>query len=191
MLEEAYRLAADLGDERELAHAKRYLGEALTWYGDVERGARLLDEALAWHRTAPRWTVQALTTFYTCAQANSLLGHTDRAVTLLEECQRICASLGERWALSWSEWHFGVVWWTAGALRKASARLREALRRKRELRDDTGAPFCLEPLGWVAAAEGDPRRAASSTTTRPSAKRWERKRRPVPSPPTCPGGGRC
>jgi hypothetical protein len=62
--------------------------------------------------------------------------------------------------LSWTLHAAGITWWTAGNPRQAAAHLCASLHVKRDCNDQLGYPFCLDPLSWVAAAEGDWTRAA-------------------------------
>jgi hypothetical protein len=78
---------------------------------------------------------------------------------LLDECRDICTRLGERWALSWTLCIVGI-WRAARDHPQASAHLRDSLRVKRDFNDQLGYPFCMDPLSWVAASEGNWTRAA-------------------------------
>ncbi|WP_433187420.1 ATP-binding protein [Actinoallomurus sp. CA-150999] len=153
-------MAERLGDEATLTFATQFLGDSEMWAGDLADAARLLDHALARHRASGRWTAPGLLAFALRAQTAGLLGDVDHAVALLDECRAICASLGERWALSWTEWNVGVTWWSLNEPAKAIPHLRASLLNKQRLNDLIGIPCCVELLSWVAAAAGDFRRAA-------------------------------
>jgi predicted ATPase/DNA-binding CsgD family transcriptional regulator len=160
LLEQARDLAGQLGDETALTYATLFLGNTAAFGANPEAGLALLDEARARLRRSGRWTAPGLLAFTASVQAQSLLGRMDQAVALHDECQAVSESLGESWALSWLNWNLSVGWWAAGDLRNAQASARHALRLKRALGDQLGIPFCLELLAWVAAADGEPRRAA-------------------------------
>jgi predicted ATPase/DNA-binding CsgD family transcriptional regulator len=160
LLEQACDLARQLGDETALTYATLFLGNTAAFGASPEEGLALLEEARARLRRSGRWTAPGLLAFTAAAQAQSLLGRTDQAVALRDECQAISESLGERWALSWLNWNLSVGWWAAGDLRNAQASAVQALRLKRALGDQLGIPFCLELLAWVAGSEGEARRAA-------------------------------
>jgi predicted ATPase/DNA-binding CsgD family transcriptional regulator len=160
LLEQARDLAGQLGDENALTYATLFLGNTAAFGANLEAGLALLGEARARLRRSGRWTAPGLLAFTASVQAQSLLGRMDQAVALRDECQAISESLGERWALSWLNWNLSVGWWAAGDLRSAEASAVEALRLKRALGDQLGIPFCLELLGWVASADGEPARAA-------------------------------
>jgi DNA-binding CsgD family transcriptional regulator len=160
LLVQARDLASQLGDETALTYATLFLGNTAAFGADPEAGLALLDEARARLRRSGRWTAPGLLAFTASVQAQSLLGRMDQAVALHDECQAVSESLGESWALSWLNWNLSVGWWAAGDLRNAQRSARHALRLKRALGDQLGIPFCLELLAWVAAAGGEPRRAA-------------------------------
>jgi predicted ATPase/DNA-binding CsgD family transcriptional regulator len=160
LLEQARDLAEQLGDENALTYATLFLGNTAAFGANLEEGLALLGEARARLRRSGRWTAPGLLAFTASVQAQSLLGRMDQAVALRDECQAISESLGERWALSWLNWNLSVGWWATGDLRNAEASAIEALRLKRSLGDQLGIPFCLELLGWVASADGEPGRAA-------------------------------
>jgi predicted ATPase/DNA-binding CsgD family transcriptional regulator len=157
---ESLELARAIGDERELTYATQFLGDLQMWAGDLDQGVELLDEALQRHREANQWTAPGLLIFALRAQAAGLVGDSERAMALLQECRSLCERRGERWALSWTEWNAGVGWWAAGRPDNAGQQGRRSLRYKDELRDRLGIACCVELLAWVANAGGDPHRAA-------------------------------
>src|SRR6202022_4347131 len=67
---------------------------------------------------------------------------------------------GERWSRSWALWYLAVAWWRSGDRQRASKYVKDALHLKHTLNDRLGIPFCVELLAWVAAADGEPERAA-------------------------------
>jgi tetratricopeptide (TPR) repeat protein len=160
LLEESRDLAQKLGDDTELTYATQYLGWARLVSGDPPQAIPLLDHVLARHRASSRWTAPALIILSIQTLIAGMAGDTDHAMDLLDECRTICAALGERWALSWTLVAAGITWLTAGNLQQASAHLRESLHVKRDWNDQLGYPFCVDPLSWIAAAQGDPTRAA-------------------------------
>lgn len=127
--------------------------------GDLPQAFALLDDALARHRASDRWTAQALIMFPMRAFAAGFSGDTGLAMELLDECRAVCGRLGERLALSWTLCVVGNLW-AVGNRPQASAYLRESLRVKRDWNDQLGYPFCVDPLSWIAAEEGDWTRAA-------------------------------
>ncbi|SMD27503.1 ATP-binding protein [Kibdelosporangium aridum] len=160
LLEESRDLAQQLGDDTALTYATQHLGWARLASGDPPRAIPLLDHVLARHRASNQWTAPALIIFPIQIFAAGTAGDTDHAMDLLDECRNICASLGERWAWSWTLNAAGITWWTAGNPRQAAAHLCECLRVKRDVTDQLGYPFGVDLLSWAAAAEGDWTRAA-------------------------------
>ncbi|HET6501344.1 MAG TPA: LuxR C-terminal-related transcriptional regulator [Amycolatopsis sp.] len=160
LLTESHDLARRLGDQSELTYAIQYLGEAEMFAGNLARAVPLLDEALARHRANGPWTAPALLIFGQRARVAFLAGDVAGALALLEECEAVCASFGERWTLSWTKWNLAVVRWELGEYERAAGELRESLRIKEDLDDRLGIPFCVDLLAWVADSAGDAHRAA-------------------------------
>lgn len=159
MLEEGRDLAQELGDDTELTNTTQYLGVAKLLNNNLAEAGPLLDYALARHRASAQWTAPALIIFPQQTFAACMVGDTDRAMALINECRAICTRLGERWALSWAWCVVGDLW-AAGNRPQSSVYLRDSLRVKRDWNDQLGYPFCVDPLSWIAAAEGDWTRAA-------------------------------
>ncbi|MBP2328568.1 non-specific serine/threonine protein kinase [Kibdelosporangium banguiense] len=160
LLDESRDLAQQLGNETERTYATQHLGWARLATGDPQQAIPLLDQVLARHRASTRWTAPALIIFPMQVFAVGTAGDTDHAMDLLDECRTICASLGERWALSWTLNAAGIACLTAGNPRQAAAHLCECLRVKRDVTDQLGYPFGVDLLSWIAAAQGDWTRAA-------------------------------
>jgi predicted ATPase/DNA-binding CsgD family transcriptional regulator len=159
-LTECRDLAQQLGDERMQTYALQYLGAAEMWANNLEAAIPMLDEALARHRAANHWTSAALVAFAQQAQITGLLGDLAGAEALRDECRAHCERLGERWAMSWMEWHLAVNQWAAGNPQKTASHLEECLRLKRDMHDELGVPFCVEMLAWVADSDGEAHRSA-------------------------------
>jgi predicted ATPase/DNA-binding CsgD family transcriptional regulator len=58
----------------------------------------------------------------------------------------------ERWMQGWLNCYTGLAQFLLGSLDDSAATLRTALAMKYELGDSVGMAYCLESLGWVAAA---------------------------------------
>lgn len=86
-------------------------------------------------------------------------GNVEEAVALLEECDEICALLGERWIRSWKSWNLAVLWWRLGEYRKAQACILDSMRAKADLGDQLGLPYTLDLLAWIWAAHRSVRAA--------------------------------
>ncbi|SMD27167.1 ATP-binding protein [Kibdelosporangium aridum] len=160
LLKEGRSLAQELGDDTELTYALQFIGAAKKMNNDLSQAIPLMDYVLAHYRESTEWPAVALTIFPQRVMAAGLVGDTDHAMDLLDECRAICTPLGERWALSWALWSAAVTWWVAGDYPRMSSHLRESLRHKRDLNDQLGIPFCVELLSWVAASQADWTQAA-------------------------------
>jgi tetratricopeptide (TPR) repeat protein len=160
LLSEAMAVAEFVGDETELTYAIQFLGDAEKWAGNLPRAVELLDDAMSRYDRRTTWTAPALLVFTQRGQAAGLLGDVEQAVELRDKCHAICAKLGERWVLSWTEWNLSVTWWAAGDTARAAVHARDSLRLKRELNDRLGIPFCVELLAWTAVAGGEYEHAA-------------------------------
>jgi tetratricopeptide (TPR) repeat protein len=177
LLDNSRDLAQQQGDDTALTYATQHLGWARLVAGDPPQAIPLLDHVLVHHRASARWTAPAVIVFPMQIFVAGLAGDTDQAMDLLDECRKICASLGERWALSWALNAVGIAWWTAGNSRQAAAHLCECLRVKRDVTDQLGYPFGVDLLSWIAAAEGDWTRAAVLQGA--ADKMWEPINRPL------------
>ncbi|MEV0055254.1 LuxR C-terminal-related transcriptional regulator [Saccharopolyspora shandongensis] len=160
MLEECQELARRLDDRSALARGLQMNGLAELMHGDHARGVELLEEALARHRAAGEPDVNLATTVFYLALAVCTRGDLDRAVALCEECRQMCESCGERWSLSRTLWILSLARWARGERQLAIENVRESLRIERVLRDPISIALCVEILGWIAAAEDGPKRAA-------------------------------
>ncbi|MEV0705698.1 LuxR C-terminal-related transcriptional regulator [Saccharopolyspora sp. NPDC050389] len=160
LLNESRALAQQLGNETELTYALQFLGDTEMWDHNLSRAGPLLDQALTRHRASAHWTAPALIVFALQAQRAGLHGDVDRAMEFLHECESVCAQLGERWALSWTEWNVGVSWWAAGNATETALHVSASLRAKQDLEDTLGIACCVELLTWVAAIQGNTERAA-------------------------------
>ncbi len=65
---------------------------------------------------------------------------------------RLPAGSAERWMQGWLNFYAGLAQFLIGKQEEAAGTLRTALTMKHELGDSVGMAYCLEVLGWVAAA---------------------------------------
>lgn len=159
-LEECLSLAEELGDERARSFVYQFRGSAEQFEGNLEAAEALLLEAVEMHRSSG--VVDALTVlgvaqlgFVSC-----LIGKTDRALELCEECRLTSEEHGERWASSWALWVSGLARWTRGEFAQAAAVLKASLEVKDSLNDRLGVSACVELLAWTAVEDGNEKRAA-------------------------------
>ena len=159
LLEEALTAGDSLGDTQAVAYAAQFLGRALWFTGEPERGLALTDQALRRHRTAADWQGVVLT-LVQLGVMRTLMGHPETAAALFEECTAECEARGERWNRSYALWGHGLAAWLLGDDGRAAELEQTALRLKRDVGDQVGIPLCLEALAWIAASLNQAARAA-------------------------------
>ncbi|MBV9095325.1 MAG: LuxR family transcriptional regulator [Streptosporangiaceae bacterium] len=159
LLEEALFEANSLGDTEAAAYAAQFLGRALLFTGEPDRGLALTGQALSRHRTAADWQGVVLT-LVQLGVMQTLMGHPETAAAKLEECIAECEAHGERWNRSYALWGLGLAAWLLGDDGRAAELEQAALRLKRDVGDKVGIPLCLEALAWIAASRDQARRAA-------------------------------
>jgi len=159
LLEEARHLGLDR-DPSAAAYSTLFLGRGVGLLGESERGLALTEEALALHRAGNDWkgVVLALVQLLWMRILNGYLAGTRE---LFEECVSTCEAHGERWMRSYALWAFGIAAWLEGDADESTRLETEALRLKRDLRDEIGASACIEVLAWIAASQQDGQRAAA------------------------------
>jgi non-specific serine/threonine protein kinase len=160
VLDEAVEDAREFDDQEALGHALQFTGMAKWFQGKLSPAAAAHERALAHYRAAGvvnSLTAMGLSRLGTIVSAQ---GDPRRAVALCREAIALCDARGEQWAHAWALWNLASAHWLQHALRQADTNVREALRLKTALGDRVGITWCVEMLGWVAAAKGDARRAA-------------------------------
>jgi predicted ATPase/DNA-binding CsgD family transcriptional regulator len=158
-LEDALTAGQDLGDARAVTYASQFLGRAVWFTGEPERGVALTEEALRRHRAAGDWQGVALT-LVQLGVMRTLTGHPRDAVGPFEECVTECVAGGERWNRSYALWGLGLATWLLGDSERAEEVQRAALGIKRDVGDQVGTALCLDALAWIAASRGQAARAA-------------------------------
>jgi predicted ATPase/DNA-binding CsgD family transcriptional regulator len=158
-LQDALAAGRDLGDTRAVAYASQFLGRAVWFTGEPERGMALTEEALRRHRAAGDWQGVVLT-LVQLGVMRTLMGQPGTAVGPFEECVTECAARGERWNRSYALWGLGLASWLLGDSERAEEVQRAALGIKRDVGDQVGTALCLDALAWIAASRGQAARAA-------------------------------
>ncbi|MEV4379544.1 LuxR C-terminal-related transcriptional regulator [Streptosporangium sp. NPDC049644] len=159
MLEEARALGDRPGHEPILGYVALYSGMIAMSRGDIGAAIELYREAAARHRADDDPTGLALTLIRLCL-AHSFLGDWESSVSAGEECLALCEAHGEGWHRAYAMMALGIGVWSRGDARRAIELEKESLRFNRSLDDLLGIGVNLEVLAWIAAAEGDHRRAA-------------------------------
>ncbi|MEU0568060.1 LuxR C-terminal-related transcriptional regulator [Nonomuraea sp. NPDC005983] len=159
MLDEARELGRRFDDPAVMAGAAYVSGLAALVRRDLTGALTLLGEALEGHRRTddPMGIVNSLIYL---ATAHSLLGDSEEAVALFEECLTICEAQREHWFRSYALWMFGIEVWRQGDTRRGVEMERQAMRLKEPFDDRLGQALCTEALAWMAAGSGDGERAA-------------------------------
>ena len=158
-LQDALSAGNSRGDARAVAYASQFLGRALWFTGEADRGLALTVEALRRHRAAADWQGVVLT-LVQLGVMRTLMGSPETAVALFEECVTVCEAHGERWNRSYAVWGLGLAAWLAGDIGRAAELEQTALRLKRDVGDQVGIPLCLDALAWIAASRDEQARAA-------------------------------
>ena len=161
LLGECRRIATERDDEAALTSLTQITGLATMLRDDLSQAIPLLDAALERFRSEGAWTAPRLLVFSQRGTVAAVQGDIDQAISLYSECKKICDELGERWALSWSQWTASLAWWVSDNPRRAVRELTKTLAFTRDLRDYLHVRACVELLAWVESAHGDPARAAT------------------------------
>jgi tetratricopeptide (TPR) repeat protein len=148
-----------LGDRRQIAAALERWGTAALEQSDWERALPLLEECLQLNRTLdnPGGIASALNLL---GMAELERGNIQRSLAYFEESLTLVRPLNQPLSLAWTLRNFGWATLTAGGVDVAAAHFRESLALYWELGSIDGVAIPLEGLSGVAAAQGQPRRAA-------------------------------
>jgi predicted ATPase/DNA-binding CsgD family transcriptional regulator len=159
LLEEALAEGNRLGDTQAEAYATQFLGRALWFTGEADRGLALTGQALSRHREAADWEGVVLT-LVQLGIMRTMMGDPQTAAPPLEECIAECEARGERWNRSYALWGLGLAAWLLGDDDRAAELEQAALLLKRDVGDQVGMALCLEALAWIAASHEQAARAA-------------------------------
>ncbi|SDX37658.1 non-specific serine/threonine protein kinase [Saccharopolyspora shandongensis] len=160
VLSECVDLARVFDDEITLGHAQQFLGLARWFADELPAAAAAYEQAVAHYRNAGAQGSLPAVVLCCLGTVVGMLGDSERGVALCQECVTDCQANGERWGRSWGLWHLALAHWLQRDLPQVTAYATEALRLKHALHDHLGISWCVEMLGWVAAAEEDAQRAA-------------------------------
>ena len=148
-----------LGDRRHIATALERQGTVALEQSDYERALPLLEECLQLTRALedPGGVASALNLL---GMAELERGNVQRSLACFEESLAIVRHLDHSLSLAWTLRNLGWAMLAAGAAGAAEAHFRESLALYHELGSIDGVAIPLEGLSGVAAARGQPRRAA-------------------------------
>jgi len=157
-IEEAVRLARELGDPVGTALTLSWLGALRTCQGNLDLAARVLTESLALYRELGQpWGIGG--TLFWLGEVARLRGEYERGAPLLEESLATARAHGILWGIPYVLGSLARIAVAQGAYERATTMLQESLRVRRDMDDARGIAFNLEELAWVAAAEGRAARA--------------------------------
>ena len=157
--DEAIRLARQAGDDYALAVALNNLGATHDLLGDTERAAPYIEESLELRRRLGDMSGIALS-LYNLADLALRKGDAGRAAALYSEAAEIASTIGDKRHLCFAYGGLASIahrerrWEDAETHARASLRLAKEIGDKRAMME---AIFCL---AGIAAATGDPARAA-------------------------------
>jgi predicted ATPase/DNA-binding CsgD family transcriptional regulator len=159
LLRESQALAQSLGDKVNLAHATHFRGVAEHNLGNTTLGVQLIREGSVLEEAGGASLLHVLAQeqigWLYCRREDPR-----RALEVLERCLAACDERGEVWLRSWIVTFLALANWMLGEADLAQGQLREAMSGKALFHDSLGAAVVVELTAWVAAAQGDPRRAA-------------------------------
>ncbi|MGB8408129.1 MAG: LuxR C-terminal-related transcriptional regulator [Mycobacterium sp.] len=159
MLRESQRLAQSLDDTVNLAHATHFRGVAEHNLGNTTLGTELIREG-SMLEEAGGPSLHYLLAQEQVGWLHCRRHHPQRAVEVLGRCLTACDERGERWLRSWILTFLGLANWMLGEIDTAQQQLREALTGKTLFHDSLGTAVVIELSAWVAARQGESRRAA-------------------------------
>lgn len=158
-LDEASQLAAEQGDPIEEAYLSHTRGMAALLNGQLETAGPLLDRAL---RTFVEHDslVGELFARFGLGLVRGLGADPDAGVALLERSVEITAGRGELFWRAHSLWATAHIEILRGALDRAEAAAKDALRLQRELDNRLGMALAVDTLAWISERHGRHERAA-------------------------------
>ncbi|WP_020415698.1 LuxR C-terminal-related transcriptional regulator [Amycolatopsis sp. ATCC 39116] len=159
-LNECLRSARQLGDDEAVSRAEQFLGIHLLLGNRLAQAETLLTSAMSPYRDGASWDSVSLIGLAALGWLQVVCGRAEEAERTCQECRRLSAELGERWAASWALWVLGLIGWSRREPQPTFEVLRECIGIKRELGDWFGIPCAVEVLVWVMAEAGDHERAA-------------------------------
>ncbi|WP_433251392.1 ATP-binding protein [Streptosporangium sp. CA-135522] len=158
--EAALSAALDWGDYAAAGHAQLRLAGHRLFTGALHAVEPATELAREYFRGAGTTTVGEPLALVTVAMAATWRGEFDRAVTVLEEVQRLCDARGERWARACGDYVLSIAHLGLGRTAEATVAARQSLDVKWRLRDATGVALTVDQLAVIAAVQGDGYRTA-------------------------------
>ena len=157
--EEAVRLARQTGDDYVLAVALNNLGATHDLLGDTERVAAYLEESLELRRRLGDMSGIALS-LYNLADGALRKGDAGRAAALYSEAAEVANAIGDKRHLCFAYGGLASVAYRERRWEDAETHARASLRLAKEIGDKRAMMEAIFCLAGIAAATGDPARAA-------------------------------
>ena len=157
--DEAVRLARQAGDDYVLAVALNNLGAIHDLRGDTERAAAYLEESLELRRRLGDMYGLALS-LYNLADGALRKGDAGRAAALYTEAVEIASAIGDKRHVCFAYVGLALVAHRERCWEDAETHARASLRLAREIGLKTAVAEAVFCLAGIAAATGDPTRAA-------------------------------
>jgi predicted ATPase/DNA-binding CsgD family transcriptional regulator len=159
-LDEVVELVQKFNDEQALGYALQFIGLGKLLQGKLPEAAAAYEQALEHYRSTGKVNSTTAVGLAEYGTIVALQGDTERAVALCQHGVAICRVQGERWACAWGLLYLAIVHWLRNDFTQVAVHVKDALRLRQTLDDQPGIAWCVEVLGWVAAAKNDPHRAA-------------------------------
>ncbi|MBG0813671.1 LuxR family transcriptional regulator [Planomonospora sp. ID82291] len=158
--ETALAAALRWGDYEAAGHARLRLAVRSLCVGALEEVEPGVELVLEYFRKAQTMTVSEPLALVTAAMAATWRGDFAKAITVLQEVQRLCDDRGERWARATGDYVLSIAQLGLGRVEEAELAARQSLAAKWRLRDTTGVALALDQLAVIAAVQGDGYRTA-------------------------------
>ncbi|MEU4833670.1 hypothetical protein AB0G16_23545, partial [Streptosporangium sp. NPDC023615] len=158
--EAALSAALDWGDYAAAGHAQLGLASRSLLAGALDEVEPRVECVRAYFRRAEAATAGEPLAMVTAATAVTWRGEFDRAVSVLQEVQRLCDARGERWVRACGDYVLSIAQLGLGRVAEAAKAARQSLDVKWRLRDAAGVALAVDQLAVIAAVEGDGRRTA-------------------------------
>nr|BFE86112.1 hypothetical protein GCM10020093_087130 [Planobispora longispora] len=158
--EAALAAALDWGDYAAAGHAQLRLATRSLCIGALDEVEPSIEQVREHFRKAKIMTVGEPLAMVTVAMAATWQGNFGKAITVLEETQRLCDGHGERWARAYGDYVLSIAQLGLGRVEEAECAARQCLDAKWRLRDTTGVALALDQLAIIAAVRGDGHRTA-------------------------------
>jgi predicted ATPase/DNA-binding CsgD family transcriptional regulator len=159
-LAECHDILDQAGDDTMLAAAARVSGLIEMLSGQNAPAVASFERSLRHLTAGERLDSLSVLSYADLGVVHALSGDVRHAIALCEQGRALCESRGEKWALSWILSVLNFVRLVENDQRDITADVWEMLRIKNAFNDILGVLHAAEMLAWVAAAQGDARRAA-------------------------------